>query len=145
VKAFVVVNTKNEDYLTNPESKRPVFCKHSRQIITDGIPMLQKYLDPTLKKSYLCRQNLQNFLQRSNIGRLNQTELNGVKQFVHFCGTNIGAQSYSSLYSGKISELRRAMDYALHVRSHSITYVSYVGIVEKAILHDFIFCKVEPT
>ena len=122
-KSFVVKNAKNgEDYSTNSEFKQPIFYKHIRQVITDGIPMLQTYLDSILKKLCLSHENLQHFFKSLNIGCLNQPKFDGVKQFVHFCGTNIGAQSYSSLCSVKMSELRRAMDYLGDVAGNAFLY-----------------------
>ena len=84
VKAFVVENAENEDYLTNPAFKRPIFFKHIRLVITDGIPIVQKYLDSILKELCCRRKSLQKFLTSSNIGRLNENELKGVKKLLTF-------------------------------------------------------------
>ena len=111
-KAFVVEDAENgEDYLTNPAFKRPIFFKHIRQVISDGIPMVQKYLNDILKDLCSCRKSLEYLLKSANIGRLDAIEGKAVKQFVAFCGKNIGSQSYSSSYSGKMTELRRAMEF----------------------------------
>ena len=93
-----------------------------RQVITDGIPIVQNYLDFILKNLCLSRWTLQHFLKSLNIGRLNQTEFDGIKQFVQFCGTNTGAQSYSSLCSVKMSKLRRAIDYLGDVAGNAFLY-----------------------
>ena len=111
-KAFVVEDAENgEDYLVNPEFKQPIFFKHIRQVISDGIPMVQKYLNDILGDLCSCRKSLEYLLTSSNIGRLDEMEGKPVIQFVAFCGKNIGSQSYSSSYSGKMTELRRAMEY----------------------------------
>ena len=76
----MVENAENgEDYLTNPAFKRPIFFKHIRQVITDGIPIVQNYLNPILKDLCVCRKSLQKFLKSSNIGRLDENEFNAVK------------------------------------------------------------------
>ena len=119
-KAFVVENAENdEDYPTNLAFKCLIFFKHIRQVITDGIPIVQKYLDSILKELCFCRKSLQNFLKSSNIGRLDENEFKGVKKFVKFCGMNIGAQSHSSLYLCKMTKLRRAIEYLGDVTGES--------------------------
>jgi len=79
-KAFVVENAENdEDYLTNLAFKRPIFFNHIRQVITDGIPIVQKYLDSILKELCCRRKSLQKFLKSANIGCLTENEFKGVQ------------------------------------------------------------------
>ena len=126
-KAFVVEDAENgEDYLVNPEFKQPIFFKHIRQVISDGIPMVQKYLNDILGDLCSCRMSLEYLLTSSNIGRLDEMEGKPVIQFVAFCGKNIGPQSYSSSYSVKMTELRRAMEFL-----HEATGESFITEVQK--------------
>ena len=79
-----------------------------------------------LKDLCFCRKSLEKLLKSSNIGRLDENEFNAVKTIVIFCGKNIGAQSYSSLYACKMTDLRRAMEYL-----GDVTGESFITEIEK--------------
>jgi len=109
-KAFVVENKNDgDDVTTNHEFKIPLVHKYVWQVITNGIPIVQLYLNSILMKLRHICVDLYNFFKSLNMDRLSIDERKDVTELVKFIHENIGERAISLHYSVKMTDLRRSI------------------------------------